>query len=251
MEARVRQLEEILAAKSIEKENIDDLATYISDGNTFDGFYNTEIFPPVSEAISSQLNQSSPAFSVNFSHQTGLLNRRKPLLSEKFKSTLQKKFVDSFLELKAEIDSFYEGNILELQTIKHDNQSVCTSAAGYKNNCVQYVNPKASELSLMSEGFRSTTDMDTDESNSNNNTYSTFGSTLASSGPPVNHCIKCEYYLCSIKSLLIDNDFYREDNEKLKRRLENAIEDHNKLVDIFEDGKKLLIDPGIHSVVMS
>ncbi|PVZ99357.1 hypothetical protein BB558_004624 [Smittium angustum] len=46
-------------------------------------------------------------------------------------------------------------------------------------------------------------------------------------------CKKCNGYICSIRALLVDNDFYRSDNMQLEKKLGDAIDDHNRLVDIF------------------
>ncbi|PVV04371.1 hypothetical protein BB560_001124 [Smittium megazygosporum] len=50
-------------------------------------------------------------------------------------------------------------------------------------------------------------------------------------------CQQCVQYADTIKALLIDNDFYRTDNQILESKLKDTIDDFNKLVEIFEAQK--------------
>ncbi|PVV04229.1 hypothetical protein BB560_001276 [Smittium megazygosporum] len=54
-------------------------------------------------------------------------------------------------------------------------------------------------------------------------------------------CMNCINYVESIKSLVEDNDFYRERNTRLEERLTDVINDHNKLVELFLDPETNLI----------
>ncbi|KAJ1676710.1 hypothetical protein EV182_007644, partial [Spiromyces aspiralis] len=63
------------------------------------------------------------------------------------------------------------------------------------------------------------------------NTPNTALTTNSKSNPD---CPRCRQLLASLKFLEIDNDYYREANQRLRDQVEDAVSRHNALVRLFE-----------------
>ncbi|OMH84401.1 hypothetical protein AX774_g2075 [Zancudomyces culisetae] len=59
---------------------------------------------------------------------------------------------------------------------------------------------------------------------------------------PKPDCPSCENFKTTIESLLLDNDFYRENIDNLQTRLIGCVDDHNLLVDKFIAHKKDILE---------